>query len=573
MDSSDQPLKNLGKAIIVYLGSAWLFLEMTNFLVDRFQLDSVLIDTLLWIIIFGLPAFTIYIYFGHRFPWKAIVLHAINLTLATTVIGYHLLNPERLDPTHLRLLQFKNDQTELASSIRSIAILSIDNYTGNNSNDFLSAGIHDALISELGKVSAIRVISRTSTLPYVDSNKSVQEIARELKVDAIIEGSLLAADEIVRVQMKLISAFPEEMQLWSDTYDTPMIDILQVYSKMTKVIAKEINITLTPGEQRLLATNRKVNPEAYEAYLKGKYSMGMLSQESIQAAMGHFQRAIEIDPDFAPAYGGLGGIWAFLKQMDLVTSEQAESPIKSNLQKAKELDSTLAEVYYWEAVTSVWTDYNWEKGMAQFRKSIEINPNHSEARALFAHLNWILLDHKQAREQFKEALEIDPENPFIKVLHSAYFGLGSVDPDSAIAILTPLQKMMPTNPLVNLVMLASYHQKGNDDQAFEQLKIKIHLETDTSLYDWMNDTYMKVGLKGVARETAQFLEQHYYRSLSAQTFQVLYHIAGAEEKSLDWLEKGYIRRDADMPYIKAVYYARYYRSHPRYQEILNKMNL
>lgn len=565
--------KDLGKSVVVYLGSAWLFLELSNFLVDRFALNSAFIDILLWLVIFGLPAFIIHLLFNQKFSRKAIFFHSINGLLALFVIGYHLVDPSRLDPSRLRLLNFQNQQSEIASSIRSIAILPIMNYSGDDSKDYLSAGIHDALISEVGKLGAIRVISRTSTLPYFNSKKSIQEIANELKVDAIMEGSLLSAGEIVRVQIKLISAYPEEMQLWSQTYDSKLSDILQTYANMTNSIAREVNITLSQEEQRLLGNNREINPDAYEAYLKGKYSLGMLSEEGIKAAMGHFNRAMEIDPEFAPPYAGMAGIWAILKQMDIVTTEQAETPIKENLQKAKALDSTLAEVYYFDAISAVWTEFDWERGEKQFLKALEINPNHSEARGLLGHFYFCMSRQDEAEDQLNQAIRLDPENPFVKVLHAAVLGNGAINPDSAIVILEPLQKMMPTNPLVNLVLLLSYNKVGADDKAFEQMKMKVSMETDTTINDWMDEKYMQLGLAGVAGETAMFLEENYFSQVSAQTFQVLYHLGGIDEKCLDWLEKGYIRRDPDMPYMKAVYYANHYASHPRFKEIARKMNL
>ena len=227
------------------------------------------------------------------------------------MISYDLINPDSINPTQLRLLRFQDNQKKLAESIRSIAILPFSNYTGDSEKEFLSAGIHDALISAMGQVGAIRVIARTSTLSYANSEKTMQQIASELNVDAIIEGSLLSADEIIRVQIKLINPFPDELQLWSQAYEVSLDNLLNVYGKMTQSIAKEVNITLSPEEEVLLKKSKTVDPNAYEAYLKGKYSMGLLSQEGIQAAMGYFNQAIEIDPrksDAVPSTKGvLGG--------------------------------------------------------------------------------------------------------------------------------------------------------------------------------------------------------------------------------------------------------------------------
>jgi len=564
--------KDIGKSAIVYLGSAWLFLEVTNFLVDRFSLNSTFLDILLWLVIFGLPAFVIYTAFNYQLTKVAILLQTINGMLALVVIVYYLSDPSRLDPSKIRLLDFKKEQAKVASSIQSIAVLPIKNYSGDDTKAYLSSGIHDALITELGQLGAIRVISRTSTLPYTDSKKTVQQITKELKVDAIIEGSLLSVDP-VSIQVKLISAYPQELQLWSETFDSELADILSVYSDMTKKVAQEIKITISDEEKQLIDREREVNPDAYEAYLKGKYSAGMLTQEGVQNAMAHYQRALEIDPNFAPAYAGIAGIWGILKQMDFISAQEANKPIRENLRKAIALDSNSVEVLSINATTAVWTDFDWERGKALFERTLEINPNHSVTLAFFGRYYWLQEDQTKSVEKLTEALKRDPGNPLIKVLIAARMGVGGFNPDSAITILKPLQKMMPTNPLVNIALLGSYHQTGQDELALEQLKIKINREADTTLNDWMDKFYLEGGLSLVAKKTAEMLEKEYYGTIVAQTMQYLWFLANDEEKFLDWLEKGYIRRDPDLPYMKVTYYCMPYSKHPRFKEIEGKMNL
>jgi len=566
------PKRNITKTLVIYLGGAWVFIEAFNFLVDRYNLDAVFLDTIILLIIFGLPASIIYAWFGQRFTRKAIILHSFNLVIAIGVISYDLINPDSMHPTQIRLLNFKSNQKQVAESIQSIAILPFSNHTGDSEKEFLSAGIHDALISELGQVGSIRVISRTSTLLYANSDKTIQQIATELNVDAIIEGSLLLADEIIRVQIKLINAFPDELQLWTQTYDASLDDLLNVYGKMTQNIAKEVNITLTPEEERRLKKSRIVDPDAYEAYLKGKFSMGLLSQEGIQAAMGYFSQAIEIDPDFAPAYGGLGGVWAFLKQMDFVSADDANPHIFTNLNKAFELDSTLAEVYYWNAIKEVWTDYDWERGEKSFLKSLELNPNFSECRALYSHLLMCTYRWDESKDQMLKALKNDPNNPFIKVLHLAQL-MTLEEYDSVIVKAISLQKNMPTNPLVNLVLILSYSNTEQYDLAVEQVKLKVELEADTSMSVYIEDLYKEKGFKEAMNEIAKTLESLEGIFVSAQTFQILYAMAENKDKFLNWIERGYIRRDPDMPYIGVIPYTSTFREEPRFQEILTRMRL
>lgn len=573
MEHANQPKRNqIGKTIFVYLGSAWIFIEAFNFLIDRYNFNTVFLDVIILLVIFGLPATIIHTWFRHQFTSKSIIFHAINIILAASTIGYNFVNPDSLNPTEIRLLNFKSNQKKVAESINSIAILPFSNYSGNSDNDYLSAGIHDALISAMGQVGAIRVISRTSTLAYVNSDKTLQDIASELNVDAIIEGSLLSAEDSVQVQIKLINVFPEELQLWSQTYDVSLENLLNVYGKMTQNIAKEVNITISPEEEKLLKKSRSVNPDAYEAYLKGKYSMGLLSQEGIQGAMGYFNQAIEIDPEFAPAYGGLGGIWAFLKQMDFVSADEANPHIINNLSKAFLLDSTLAEVYYWDAIKKVWTDYDWQGGERAFLKSIELNPNFSESRALFAHYLMCLSRWDESKKQMSLAIDNDPNNPFIKVLQLMQL-MNLKEYDSVIVKGTSLQKFMPTNPLVNLALINSYHKTSQYDLALDQIILKVQIEADTAMSDFIKESYQKSGFEKTLNELASLLENMDDKYVSAQTFQFLYDMGGNRDKVLEWIEKGYIRKDPDMPYIAIATYSDRYRNEPRFQEIITRMNL
>ena len=564
--------RNVTRTAIVYLGGAWVFIEAFNFLIDKYGFDAKWIDITILIVIFGLPAVIIHSLFYHKFSRNAVLLHALNVVLAFGVIGYLQFNPDSFHPTELRLLNFKNSQKTAAESIRSIAILPFANYTGNTEKDFLSSGIHDALISQMGQIGAVRMISKTSTLAYANSDKTIQQIASELDVDGVIEGSLLVADDVIRLQLKLISAFPEELQIWTRTYDASMNDLLNVYSDMTKNIAEEINITISPSENRLITKNKTVHPDAYEAYLKGKYSMGMLSKDGIEAAMGHFQRAIQIDPEFAQAYGGLGGIWAFLKQMDIVTTEQANPNIVSNLSKAMELDSTLADVHYWEAIKKVWTDFDWNGGERTFKKALSLNHNFSEARGLYSNFLMCMSRFDEAREEMDKALNVDPNNPFIMTLDGTLYTFNG-SPQAAVDRLIPIQQAMPGNPLANLNLFLSYYQLGKDDQCFEQFKMKMQMEGHEDIIPAVDETYKKDGFKKTMLKAAQMLENKENSLLTAQTMIFLYAMAEEEDKTMDWVEKGYIRRDSDIPFIKVMPPLLKYQKNQRFIEVAKLLNL
>lgn len=572
MESPKQNGKHIGKTLLVYLGSAWVFIEAFNFTIDHYNLDSKYLDIIVLLVIFGLPATVIYEWFEHRFTKKAIALHTINAALAVGVIGLDMYNPDRMHPTELRLFNFKKNQKELAQSIRSIAVLPFANYTGNTEKDFLSAGVHDALISKMGQVGAIRVISKTSTLAYANSSKSIQTVASELDVDAIIEGSMIQAGDSISLQLKLIHAFPKETQLWTQVFKAAQTDLLNVYGSMTKNIVEEINVALTPEEDALLSKKGEVDPRAYEAYLKGKYSMGLLSKEGIEAAMGYFQQAIEFDPEFAAAYGGLGGIWAFLKQMDFVSADVANPIITENISKALKLDSTLADVYYWDGVKKIWTDFDWRSGEQSFKKALELNPNFAEVRGFYS--NFLMAEGrwKESEDQMAKALKTDPNNPLINVLHGMLYMLEEKF-DSCILLYEPMQKNMPQNPLLNLGLFVSYSKTGNTEKAVEQVKIKLDLEGHNVAIALFEENYNNAGYTNALLTTAQALEAQDSAFLVAQSMQYYYALAGNEDKAMDWVEKGFIRKDPDM-YVIAIHpVLKPFRDNARYKEIAKRMNL
>lgn len=565
--------RNIGKTLLVYLGSAWVFIEAINFLIDKYHWDTEILDIIILLVIFGLPASVIYAWFHQQFTRKAIFLQLLNGLVAISVISYDLINPDSIDPTQLRLLRFQDNQKKLAESIRSIAILPFSNFTGDSSQVFLAAGMHDALIGELGQIGAIRVISKTSTLQYANSQKTIKEIASELNVDAIIEASVLSVSDNIRIQLKLINAFPEEQQLWSQTFDSDMSNILNLYSRVIKNIANEIQLTLSPEQETRLDKKRLVNPAAYEAYLKGKFHVGFLTREGIMAAMDYFNQAIEIDPKYAPAYGGMARAWGVLKQFGFVSTDEAHPEIKKYLSQAIALDSQSAEIYYSEATMKVFTDFDWEGGERSFKRCLEINPNFSEARGLYSHLLMLLNRKEEMRAEMKLALENDPNNLLIQSMIAVELSIEGKY-DSSINLNKKLKTIMPNNPLVLGRLFQSYSQIGDNDLAINELTKLLEVVADETVVNTLVDGYAHMDFKSALNETADFWEA---RSDTTYAYSymliMLYAHANNTEKTLHWIEKGYIRKDGGMAYLGVEPFLKPYHKEPRFIEIMERMNL
>lgn len=562
--------KHIGKILLAYAGGAWVIIQVINLIITQYDWPVAFIDVFILLFLFGLPAVFLYAWYGNNLTKTLKIIYGVNVFLALAVISYYFIKPNSIHPNQIEFLKFKNNQKEIAQNIKSIAVLPFSNFTGDSEKEYLSYAIHDALINEIGSVSSLRIISKTSTLALAGQKKSIQEIATELKVDAIIEGSVLNVGDQIKVNVSLISAFPEEVQLWTKDYSVSLSDLLNVYSKITENLATEIELPLTNKEKLKLKKRKSVDPGAYEAYLKGKYNMGLLTKEGIMASQDYFNKAIELDSEFAPAYAALAGVWGFLKQMNFVTADQAAPYFAPNLEKAKKLDSTLSEIYYWEAIFYVWTNYDWENGESAFLKSIELNPNASETHGLYA--NFLLTQYRvdEAREEINIALDLDPNNPFILVLNGMNLILEKKY-TAAIDLALKLQKIPPENPLVNLVLFMAYAQIEDYDNLIEQAAIWLSLENHQDVVPVLKDTYSEFGVKEAFQMACQTLENKDNSLLMAQTMFNFYIQAGNVDKTLDWIEKSYIRGDPDVPFINCMPVLDSIRDNPRLIEIIKRL--
>ena len=228
--------------------------------------------------------------------------------------------------------------------IESLAVLPLENISGDPQEDYFADGMTDALIDELAQIGALKVISRTSVMQYKGVKKPLPEIGRELDVDAVVEGSVLRAEGQVRITAQLIEAATDR-HLWSKSYQRDMRDVLALQSEVAQAIAREIKIAVTPEEKMRLASARTVNPEAYQLYLIGRFYWNRRSEEGFKNAIDHFQRAIEIDPAFAPAYTGLADSYILLGTWGFVPFKEANPIAKAAAQKALEIDESLAEAH------------------------------------------------------------------------------------------------------------------------------------------------------------------------------------------------------------------------------------
>ncbi|MCK5702181.1 MAG: hypothetical protein KAI29_13545 [Cyclobacteriaceae bacterium] len=410
--------RNIIKTLLVYLGGAWVFIEAINFLIDKYDWNTTIVDVLIILVIFGLPALLIYTWYQQKITRKAIILQTINGILALAVITFTLASPDQLNPTQLRLLKFKDNQKQLAESIQSLVILPFDNFTGNDELGYFVSGMQSSLITDMGRIGALRVMCNTTSNSFKDTNKSVQQIASELDVDAAVEASVTClGDDSICIQTRLIYAAGVEQQLWVKDYRIAKSQVLNFYNDLSKVISEEINIVLSPQEESMLADNRTVDPEAYDAYLMGKYFWEKLDPESVQKALEYFQLAIDLDPEWADPYAGLANAWGLFGLFGIMPKSVTVPNTYKFLNKALELDPNSAQAHYVKAINAVWQEFDWEQGEKAFLRSLELNPNDALCCMYYAHFLVCMRRSKEAVQQANLGLELDPMKPLVLGLY------------------------------------------------------------------------------------------------------------------------------------------------------------
>jgi len=569
--------RNVLRSLAIYAGTAFIILEAADIIFPRWGLPDWSIDIVLYLLILGAVITIIVSWIYDLAPGGVEKTKAISEVEAgekpVVAFGWKIATYVSV-VVIIGLIIFNlagGFSRVQKGSIQSMMLLPFDNFTGDEELDYLVSGMHSSLIGEMGKINGLRIISQKTSNTYKDKEMSVPEIASELKVEALLESNVMCLGDSICVQFKLIGAYPDEQLLWSNTYETDMRNILNLYNWVIMDIADEIQLVLAPEQLAQLAINKPVNPDAYELYLNGKFHMGFLTKESQLTALNYFEKATETDPEYAPPYGGMAGVWGFLKQMDYVSPDEATPKMEEYLATAILLDNHNAEVYYFDGIKKIWSDFDWEAGEKSFIECLKINPNFSEARAYYSHLMMLLKRPEDMRKQMQLALENDPKNPLIQVLATVEMMIDAKY-EECILKARQLQTMMPNNPLLMLVLFQCFTETGEYGLAINELKKVFNQIADDRVIKILDEEYKNEGFRRALIAAAdEWVERPNFAS--AQHAIMLYAYGGNADKALYWLEKAYIRRDPANPYIGVIPNLRPYHEEPRYIEIMQRMNL
>jgi serine/threonine protein kinase/tetratricopeptide (TPR) repeat protein len=467
--------------------------------------------------------------------------------------------------------------TGRAESIESIAVLPLHNTSGDPEQDYLADGMHDALIMELSKIKAIKkVISQTSVMGYRDTKKKIPEIARELGVAAIVEGSTIRSGNTVRINVKLIDARSDE-HLWADSFDREYTDILALQSEAAMAIAREIQVSLTPEETEMLMRERSVNPEAHELYLQGLYHYKKWTKEGWEKSIEYLEDAIEIDPTHAEAMLTLADAHGALSFLGYSRPEEANEIGRPLIKQALEIDETIAEAHRQLGHIWFYRERDWMNTEKEFLRAIELNPGYSAAHFSYT---WYLITQgrfEEAHIEAKRGQELDPLSIPAKItVGDVYFY--SRQYDQAIAQFQQIAELEPNNPIAYGHIARVYEQMGTYDEAIRACQKEwILAGSSHEEVAGLSRAYDQHGPEGYWMWRLQKLED---RSApysvaapnTAYTAARFYAHLGNKEEAIALLERAYQDQNIEMVYLNVQADWDTLRDDPRFKKLLRVMN-
>jgi len=537
----------------LYVVGAWVTLQVADLVFESWDIASSALRYIWLGAILGFPVALI-------FAWRYDVTTGGIVRTPPADAGSHVdLSLRRSDHVILALLMFvavaviyqitvqisDSRSPELAEYTQkeiepnSIAVLPLDNLSGDPEQAYFVSGMHKALITSLSRISALKVTSKTSTMRHKDTIEALPRIAAQLGVAKLIEGSIFRVGDRIRITVQLIDARLDE-HIWSETFENEVTDVMLLQSEVAQAIAEQVEVTILPLEQAQLKSTESVNPAAYEAYLKGQFHVERFTPQDIKLAAQYFQQAVDIDPDHALAYAGLAKLCAVQAQAGLIRPQEARERCLPSIEKALELDDSLPEAHYNYAIHMIWLRYNWEEGDAAFQRAIDLNPLNPFVQSMYGTQLCMIDDFQECVRVIEDVMASTP---------GFGFGLGT--------------------------LVWAYHWLGEKDKAIaavaNELRISMNFPEGALAVE---AAYAEGDYAGAFLAAAEALEKR-SKTIHAGPLAIggCYEYAGEVEKAIDWFELGYQIRGPGVPYLGVFTKLQKVRSNSRFIKLLRDIKL
>jgi TolB-like protein/tetratricopeptide (TPR) repeat protein/predicted Ser/Thr protein kinase len=454
------------------------------------------------------------------------------------------------------------------AQVRSLAVLPFENLSGDPEQDYFADGMTDALINDLGQIAALRVISRTSVMAFKGAKRSLPDIARQLHVEAVAEGSVRRNEDKVQINVQLVQA-STDVQLWGRSYEQDLRDILTLQNAVARAIADEIQIKLTPQEQAQLSRKDQVDPIAHEAYLTGRFYWNKRTPQGLQKSIDSLERAVSIDPKYAVAYAALAYSYHLLPELTSVPASEAFPKARTAALKALELDDSLAEAH--TALGNVKEDYDWDWSGAEkeYKRAIELNPGYEIAHVWYSNLLLELGRLPEAIVEARTAQQLDPLSAFTNDnLAAMLYYAGEYD--QAVQQCQNTLEIDPASHQAHRHLGQIYIQKRFYPEAISELKKAVDLSPGST--EALADLGYVLGVSGKKEEARQILVElensSQHQSVSSYHLAIVHIGLGERELALQSLQKAVDDRSPGVVHLKVSPLLEGLRSDPRFEDLL-----
>lgn len=460
-----------------------------------------------------------------------------------------------------------------ALKVQSIAVLPLENLTGDPSQEYFSDGMTDALITELAQLQGLRVISRTSSIYYKGTHKTLPQIGRELQVDAVVEGTVSRGDDTLKITAQLIYA-PRDAHLWAASFTGSARDALQLQARVAEDIASQIRDRLTPEERQSVSTSATTDPAAYDDFLKGIYFVNKLTPDDVKSAIRYFRSAIEKDPNFAAAYARLSDCYYFLSITSEMSTADAYKPAREAAEKALALDDKLDRAHTAMAAIAWGYDWDWTRAEAEIKRAIQLNPNSANARFSYSELLLTLGRWEESAEQERAGKIVDPfsldamTTTVVNAYYRRNYPEGLVQTRAALGLFPKIS--------VFHVFLSNIHaMQGHESLSAQEILLAEEFGGATPERIAALKTASEIaGLKGLRQKRIE-LNKKLAGAQPSNAYDIAIDCAaiGDRDQALSWLEKAIRSHDAKASIIAVEPIFDSLRSDPRFVALLQQMGL
>ena len=455
--------------------------------------------------------------------------------------------------------------------IHSIAVLQLRNLSGSSDQDYFAEGLTEELTTNLARISSLRVVSATTARQYREPAGGLAQVARELNVDAVVEGSVVRSGSRVRITAQLIDA-RTDTHLWAQSYEREAGDVLEIQDSIARDVAAQVRAKLTPSEQQGFNALRTVSPQAYDAYLRGRSELGKQRGDALLKGAQYFQQAIDAEPQYAPAYAGLADSYSLLANYSILPTRDAFPRAAAAAARALELDPNSPEAHTALGFVKHHYDWDWAGAEAEYRRALALNPSSGVTRLRYSELLCNLGRHDEAVREIRQAHDLAPLSLVISsnIGRMLYYARRY---DEALVELQKVLTLDPSRAYARIHLAFVYEEKGDCASAIEEMKKAVAL-IGRGEGPGLAHIYAKCGELAEARRILAWLEQP-----ADDGVQDWFFIAGVEAKlgqtdrAFEWLEKAYSYRDFFLTYVKVHPYMDPLRSDPRYEAMLKKIGI